>query len=60
MHNQQQGGFHRATQTGGQEGERHKGACKLRGSIKWHMEDDQALVHVIIIRGAYLIPDAPT
>ena len=31
-----------------------------RGTIKWHIEDDQGLVHVMIIRGAYLIPDAPT
>ena len=28
-----------------------------RGTIKWHIEDDQGLVHVMIIRGAYLIPD---
>ena len=31
-----------------------------KGMIKWHLEDDQGLVHVMIIRGAYLIPDAPT
>ena len=31
-----------------------------RGTIKWHLEDDQGLVHMMIIRGAYLIPDAPT
>ena len=31
-----------------------------RGTIKWHLEDDQGLVHVMIICGAYLIPDAPT
>ena len=31
-----------------------------RGTIKWYIEDDQGLVHVMIIRGAYLIPDAPT
>ena len=31
-----------------------------RGTIKWHLEDDQGLVHVMIIRGAYPIPDAPT
>ena len=31
-----------------------------RGTIKWHIEDDQGLVHVMTIRGAYLIPDAPT
>ena len=30
------------------------------GTIKWYLEDDQGLVHVMIIRGAYLIPDAPT
>ena len=31
-----------------------------RGTIKWHIEDDRGLVHVMIIRGTYLIPDAPT
>ena len=31
-----------------------------RGTIKWHIEDDQGLVHMMIICGAYLIPDAPT
>ena len=31
-----------------------------RGTIKWHIEDDRGLVHVMIIRGAYLIPEAPT
>ena len=31
-----------------------------RGTIKWLIEDDQGLVHVMIIRGTYLIPDAPT
>ena len=39
-----------------------KGHAKAthRGTIKWQIEDDQGLVHVMIIRGAYLIPDAPT
>ena len=39
-----------------------KGHAKAthRGMIKWHIEDDQGLVHVMIIRGAYLIPDAST
>ena len=31
-----------------------------RGTIKWYLEDDAGLVHVLIIRGAYLIPDAAT
>ena len=31
-----------------------------RGTIKWHIEDNRGLVHVMIIRGTYLIPDAPT
>ena len=31
-----------------------------RGTIKWHIEDDRGLVHVMIIRGTYLIPDTPT
>ena len=29
-------------------------------TIKWHVEDDTGLVHVMIIRGAYLIPEAAT
>ena len=39
-----------------------KGHAKAthKGMIKWHIEDDQGLVHVMIIHGAYLIPDAPT
>ena len=32
----------------------------MGGKIKWHIEDDQGLVHVMIIRGAYVIPDTPT
>ena len=31
-----------------------------KGTIKWHIEDEQGLVHVMIIQGAYLVPDAPT
>ena len=31
-----------------------------RGTLKWHIEDDQGMVHVMIICGAYLIPDATT
>ena len=31
-----------------------------RGTLKWHIEDDQGLVHVMVIRGAYLIPDVAT
>ena len=31
-----------------------------KGTIRWYLEDDQGLVHVMIIRGAYLIPEAPT
>ena len=38
---------------------RHANATH-RGTIKWYIEDDQGLVHVMIIRGASLIPDAPT
>ena len=39
-----------------------KGHAKAtyRGTIKWHVEDDTGLVHAIIIRGAYLIPEAAT
>ena len=37
-----------------------KGHAKAtyRGTIKWHVEDDTGLVHVMIVRGAYLIPEA--
>ena len=31
-----------------------------RSTIKWHVEDDTGLVHIMIIRGAYLIPEAAT
>ena len=31
-----------------------------RGTIKWYIEDDHGLVHVMIITGAYLIPEAAT
>ena len=39
-----------------------KGHAKAtyRGTIKWHVEDDTGLVHVMIVRGAYLIPEAAT
>ena len=39
-----------------------KGHAKAthRGTIKWHVEDDTGLVHVMIIRGTYLIPEAAT
>ena len=35
-----------------------KATC--RGMIKWHVEDDTGLVHVMTIRGAYLIPEEAT
>ena len=31
-----------------------------RGTLKWYLEDDTGLVHIIIIQGAYLIPNAMT
>ena len=31
-----------------------------RGTLMWYLEDDTGLVHVILIQGAYLIPDATT
>ena len=31
-----------------------------RGTLKWHVEDDSGLVHIMVIKGAYLIPDAAT
>ena len=39
-----------------------KGHAKatFRGTIKWHVEDDTGLVHVMIVKGAYLIPEAAT
>ena len=39
-----------------------KGHAKAthRGTIKWHLEDDNGLVHVMVITGAYLIPEACT
>ena len=39
-----------------------KGHAKAmhRGTLKWHIEDDNGLVHVMVIKGAYLIPDAAT
>ena len=39
-----------------------KGHAKAtyHGTIKWHIEDDTGLVHVMIVKGAYLIPEAAT
>ena len=39
-----------------------KGHAKAtyRGMIKWHIEDDTGLVHIMIVKGAYLIPEAAT
>ena len=31
-----------------------------RGTLKWYIEDDHGLVHVMVITGAYLIPDTTT
>ena len=31
-----------------------------RGILKWYIEDDHGLVHVLVITGAYLIPEATT
>ena len=31
-----------------------------RGTLKWYIEDDHGLVHVMLITGAYLIPEATT
>ena len=31
-----------------------------RGTLKWYLEDDTGLVHVIMIQGAYLIPEVST
>ena len=30
------------------------------GMLKWHVEDDIGLVHVMVIKGAYFIPDTAT
>ena len=39
-----------------------KGHAKAtyRGTIKWHIEDGTGLVHIMIVKGAYLIPEAAT
>ena len=39
-----------------------KGHAKAthRGMIKWHVENDAGLIHIMIIRGAYLIPEVAT
>ena len=39
-----------------------KGHAKAthRGIIKWYLEDNNGLVHVMVITGAYLIPEAST
>ena len=45
--------------------------CKVRGinshakathhgTVKWHIEDNNGLVHVMVIKGAYLVPEAAT
>ena len=31
-----------------------------RGTLKWQVEDDSGLVHIMVIKGAYLIPEAAT
>ena len=31
-----------------------------RGTLKWHVEDDSGLVHIMVIKGAYLIPEVAT
>ena len=39
-----------------------KGHAKAthQGTLKWHVEDDNGLVHVMVIKDAYLISDAAT
>ena len=39
-----------------------KGHAKAthHGTVKWHIEDDNGLVHMMVIKGAYLIPDTAT
>ena len=39
-----------------------KGYAKAthRGTRKWHVKDDSGVVHVMVIQGTYLIPDAAT
>ena len=39
-----------------------KGHAKAthRGTIKWHVEDDTGLTHVMIIKGVYLVSEAAT
>ena len=39
-----------------------KGHAKAthRGTLKWHVEDDSGLVHIMVIKGTYLIPEVAT
>ena len=39
-----------------------KGHAKAthRGTLKWHVEDDSGLVHIMVIKGTYLIQEAAT
>ena len=47
---------------GGSQGKDIKGHAKAthRGTIMWHLEDNNRLVHVMVITGAYFIPEAST
>ena len=62
LHHQLQGRLRRTPEARGPEGEREKGHADAthRGTLKWYLEDDTGLVHVIMIQGAYLIPEAST
>ena len=39
-----------------------KGHAKAthQGTLKWHVKDDSGLVHIMVIKGTYLIPDSAT
>ena len=62
VHHQLQGRLYRVAQACRPESKRDKGHADAthRGTLKWYLEDDTGLVHVMIIQGAYLIPDAAT
>ena len=62
MYHQLHGRPHRVTQRVDQKVNGIKGHANAthRGTLKWHVEDDTGLVHVMVIRGVYLIPNAVT
>ena len=63
MHHQLYGRLHRVNQASRSESEgdkRPRANATHRDTLKWHIEDDTGLVHVLVIQGAYLIPESAT